>query len=163
MWLSCGEHMTLGHEKRGVLAYVLGDEEFMRYREGNKVVVHGELRHAREAVPSHCPDPYIVVWADSIRYAIDPRLPESNPARRIERQLCSEQTECPDMLRSISIPYKVEAALFALKASLSKGPILADEVGLGKIIGGRHFAVCECGSFLESNVNVGRGRGCWLV
>jgi hypothetical protein len=75
IWLSCGERMTLGHKKCGVLAYILADEELMRYREGDKVVVHGELHHAREAVPSHCPDPYIVVVADSIRYAIDPRLP----------------------------------------------------------------------------------------
>lgn len=31
-------------------------------------------------------------------------------------------------------PHQVEAALFAFKSPLSKGAILADEVGLGKII-----------------------------
>jgi SNF2 family DNA or RNA helicase len=31
-------------------------------------------------------------------------------------------------------PYQVEAALFAFKSPLSKGALLADEVGLGKTI-----------------------------
>jgi SNF2 family DNA or RNA helicase len=38
-------------------------------------------------------------------------------------------------------PHQVEAALFAFKSPLSKGAILADEVGLGKTIEAERFGV----------------------
>lgn len=38
-------------------------------------------------------------------------------------------------------PHQVEAALFAFKSPLSKGAILADEVGLGKTIEAGHHTL----------------------
>ena len=41
-------------------------------------------------------------------------------------------------------PHQIEAALFALESPLSKGVILADEVGLGKTIEAG-IVLCNCG------------------
>ena len=75
IWLSCGGPRALYHETRGVLAYLLGGPEFMQFRKGDTVVVRGVLCHVREAEPRHCPNPYIEVWTDAIRDAVDPQPP----------------------------------------------------------------------------------------
>lgn len=51
---------------------------------------------------------------------------EGSPANDISRTLASARVDMN--------PHQVEAALFALRSPLSKGAILADEVGLGKTI-----------------------------
>ncbi len=49
-------------------------------------------------------------------------------------------------------PHQVDAALFAFRSPLSKGALLADEVGLGKTI--------EAGLVLSQHW-AERRRGCW--
>jgi len=51
---------------------------------------------------------------------------EGNPVNDMSRALAGARVDMN--------PHQVEAALFALRSPLSKGAILADEVGLGKTI-----------------------------
>lgn len=48
-------------------------------------------------------------------------------------------------------PHQVEAALFAFRSPLSKGAILADEVGLGKTI--EAGTVCAVGELFASSTS----------
>jgi len=59
-------------------------------------------------------------------YAHDLTLKNVNGVGRLSRALFDAQVDLN--------PHQIEAALFALKSPLSKGVILADEVGLGKTI-----------------------------
>lgn len=59
-------------------------------------------------------------------YAHDLTLKNVDGSRRLSRELFDAQVDLN--------PHQIEAALFALNSPLSKGVILADEVGLGKTI-----------------------------
>src|SRR5271166_6082906 len=56
-------------------------------------------------------------------------LTRRRPSADVDRLSMSLFDACVDLN-----PHQIEAALFALKSPLSKGVILADEVGLGKTI-----------------------------
>ena len=61
-----------------------------------------------------------------IRYIAEVLKPEDTPEREVTRALANARVRMN--------PHQIDAALFALQSPLSKGVLLADEVGLGKTI-----------------------------
>jgi SNF2 family DNA or RNA helicase len=84
--------------------------------------------------------------AKYLAYELTRRYP-SDSAEKLAGTVASAQLDLN--------PHQVDAALFAFQSPLSRGALLADEVGLGKTI--------EAGLSVVAEVNrPGKRGGCWV-
>src|SRR5438046_2086856 len=85
---------------------------------------HSTMGHIapREVHCAHMTTPY---HSKYLAYELTRRLP-AEKAEKLSQSLCNATVDLN--------PHQIEAALFAFRSPLSRGAILADEVGLGKTI-----------------------------